>query len=137
MTLGVRTVHVLAAAVALGAPIALALVLAARPDVQVVERLVTPAERLQWSALAVLVATGVGNLAAFEDGLPGGRWETAFLVKLGLVFAILVLSAVRTFFIANLASGAARQPRRLRDWYAVTGGIAALVVVLGQVMAHG
>lgn len=136
-TLAVRVLHVIAATLAVGIPVALALVVAARPEPEVVERLVTPAERAQWGALAVLVATGVGNLAAFEGNFPGGDWETVLFTKLGFVFALLVVSAVRTFVIAGLASRPAPHVRRLGGWYLATAGLGVLIVGLAEVLAHG
>lgn len=136
VTLGVRMLHVTAATLAVGIPVALALVLYARPEPEVVERLVTPSERVQWSALAVLVATGVGNLAVFET-FPGGHWPTTLFTKLGFVFALLVVSAVRTFFIANLARGSERHVGRLAGWYLLTATLGVIAVLLAEVLAHG
>lgn len=137
VTLGVRMLHVTAATLAVGIPVALALVLYARPEPAVVERLVTPSERVQWSALAVLVATGIGNLAAFEGSFPGGHWPAALFTKLGFVFALLVVSAVRTFFVANLVRGSQQQVSRLAGWYLLTATLGVVAVLLAEVLAHG
>lgn len=137
VTLGVRMLHVCAATLVVGIPVALALVLYARPQPAVVERLVTSSERVQWSALAVLVATGVGNLAVFEGDYPGGRWPATLFTKLGFVFALLVVSAVRTFFIAGLTSAPEHSVRRLAAWYLVTATLGVVIVLLAEVLAHG
>lgn len=137
MTLGVRTLHVVSAALAVGIPVALALVVHARPDPAVVERLVTPAERMQWVALAFLVASGIGNLAVFGGDFPGGEWATVLFTKLGFVFALVIVSAVRTFFIASVASGPPRHLERLGAWYGVTGAFGIVILGLAEVLAHG
>lgn len=136
VTFAVRSLHVLAATLAVGIPIGLALVLHARPEPAVVERLVTPVERAQWVALALLLVTGIGNLQAFEGVLPEGDWTVVLYAKLGVVVALLLISAVRTFLIAGIASRSVPL-RRLEAWYALTGAAGLLVVILAEVLAHG
>jgi putative copper export protein len=134
----VRMVHVVTATVVVGAPVALALVLRAGPPRDVVGRLVRSAEQVQWSALAVLVATGIGNLAVFGEAIPAfdSEWGRTLTVKLGWVLVLLVVSAVRTFVVAANAmpSGAAKP---LANWYAATAVIGVLVVLSAEVLAHG
>ena len=137
LSVGVRALHVMAATLAVGIPVGLAFVLHARPEPEVVEQLVTPAERAQWAALAVLVATGVGNLAAFDGTFPAGHWSSILYTKLGFVFALLVISAVRTFFIAGMASGPASHRVRLERWYGLTAVVGLVIVALAEVLAHG
>jgi len=136
--LGVRTLHVVAAMFAVGVPAGLALVLRAHPAPEVVERLVADAERLQWIVLAILVATGVGNLAAPGEGTPepSSQWGRVLIAKLGLVLLLLVLSAVRTFVIATQRMRAVHQ-QRLGTWYGVTAAVGVCVAVLAEVLAHG
>lgn len=136
--LAVRTLHVVSATVVVGVPAALALVLRARPAPEVVERLVGNAERLQWIALALLVATGIGNLLAFGDALPdpGSDWSRVLFAKFGVVLLLLLLSAVRTFVIAAQRLSAVHH-RRLGAWYGATALAGGAVVVLAEVLAHG
>ncbi|MCK9486491.1 MAG: hypothetical protein M0R73_07295 [Dehalococcoidia bacterium] len=138
LALGVRLLHVLAAVVAVGAPVALALVIRAGPEPRVVEALVARAERWQWVALAVLVATGVGNLGALGDAIPdaGSAWGRTLFAKLGFVLALLAVSAVRTFVIAGHSLSSV-PTGRLAGWYGGTGALGAVIVVLAVVMAHG
>lgn len=142
-TLGVRALHVLAATLAVGIPVGLSFVLAAGPAPDVVERLVWRAERVQWVALGVLLATGVGNLAAFGDGLPdvSSSWARVLFVKLGFVLLLLVVSAVRTFVIAGIrtrsAPGRGATRGTLGRWYAGTGGLGMAIVGLAIALAHG
>ncbi len=135
--LAVRMLHVVSATIAVGVPVGLALVMRRRPPADTVERLVGDAERLQWLALALLVATGVGNLAAFEGDLPefGSDWGRVFIVKMAAVFALLVISAIRTFVIAAQRMSTADH-QRLSMWYAATAATGVIVVVLAQVLAH-
>ncbi len=138
LSLAVRAVHVLAAAVAVGAPVALFLVIRAGPAQQVVESLMGRAERWQWTALGVLVATGVGNLAALGEAIPdtGTAWGQMFFAKLGFVLLLLVVSAVRTFVIAG-ESMATVPANRLAAWYGVTAAAGLAVLLLAVVLAHG
>src|SRR5690606_4189629 len=137
MALVVRTLHVASATFAVGIPVALALVITARPAADVIERLVTPAERWLWASLGVLVATGVGNLAVFEGDVAGGEWPAVLFSELGFVLVLLIVSAVRTFVIANLAMGTEVHARRLGTWYGATAMLGLAIVVLAEVLAHG
>lgn len=138
LALGIRLLHVIAAAVAVGAPVALALVVRASPEPRVLEALVARAERWQWIALGVLVATGVGNLGALGEAIPdaGSNWGRTLFVKLGFVVALLAVSAVRTFVIAG-QSLATVATGRLAAWYGITGALGAAILALAVVLAHG
>ena len=48
-----------------------------------------------------------------------------------------LVSAVRTFYIAGLASGSVQHARRLGAWYTVTATLGVVVVMLAEVLAHG
>ena len=61
----------------------------------------------------------------------------ALIATLGLVFALLVISAVRTFFIAGMASGPASHRARLERWYGLTAVVGLVIVALAEVLAHG
>jgi hypothetical protein len=134
----VRIVHVLTAAVVLGVPVTLAVMLRISPRSEVIARVGGSFERLQWAALGVMVATGVGNLSASDEGLPpfDSRWGRTMTVKLAMVLGLLMLSAIRTFVVASHSMPHA-SPRRVSDWYAITGTAAVLVVVASEVLAYG
>lgn len=134
----VRIVHVVTAAVVVGVPVTLAVILRVSPLPEVIARVGGAVERLQWAALGVMVATGVGNLAAFGDGLPAfdSRWGRTMAVKLAMVLGLLMVSAIRTFVVAS-HSMLHTSPQRVADWYAITGAAAVLVVVVAEVLAHG
>lgn len=138
MSLAIRAVHVVAAAFAVGAPVALFMVVRAGPASDLVEGLVRSVERTHWVALATLVATGVGNLGALGEAIsdPGTGWGQTFLAKMGFVLLLLVVSAVRTFVIAG-QSMATVAPNRLAAWYGVTGVAGMAVLLLAVVLAHG
>jgi putative copper export protein len=133
-----RMVHVVTAAIVVGVPVTLAVVLCSSPPAEVIARVGGPIERLQWAALGVMVATGVGNLAAFGGGLPSfdSRWGRTLTIKLAMVVGLLMVSAVRTFVVAT-HSMPRTAPQRLSDWYAITGAAAVAVVVAAELLAHG
>jgi uncharacterized membrane protein len=96
-----------------------------------------------WASLGVVIATGVGNLAHFGDGLPGARseWGREFTLKMVLVLAFLVFSAVRTIAVATVASQpednpAADSQRRLGSLYGVTAALVASIVAVAVALAH-
>lgn len=133
-----RVVHVVTAAGVVGIPVTLAVVLRSNPAPDVIARLGGPMERLQWSALGVMVATGVGNLAALGGELPSfdSQWGRTLTIKLAMVLGLLVVSAIRTFVVATHSMPRAT-PERLSDWYAITGATAVAVLVAAELLAHG
>jgi hypothetical protein len=134
----IRMVHVVTAAVVVGVPVTLAVVLRVSPLSEVIARVGGPIERLQWAALGVMVASGVGNLAVFGEGLPpfDSRWGRTLSVKLAMVLGLLMVSAIRTFVVAT-HSMPRTAPQRISDWYAITGVAAVMVVVGAELLAHG
>lgn len=101
-------------------------------------------EWLFWAAAGLLVATGVGNLGAFGEGLPdpASGWGRRLTVKLLAVLSLLLLSTVRTALVIRLTT----EPRLalsasgvtlLRRSYAATTLLLLLIVTLGVSLAHG
>lgn len=106
-----------------------------------------------WGAIAVLVATGIGNLhfrgvlstttlgAADFWATPFGR---ALAWKLGAVTAMIVVSAVHDFWLGPAAGAAgtgdrrAERMRRAASWLARVNAALGIVVVLAAVrLARG
>ena len=96
-----------------------------------------------WGAAGVVVAAGVGNLGALAPAVPGGGWGTTLALKLPLVAALLVLSLARTLLVVDGrettagASGVPSSHVALTRAYAATTLLLALLVALGEVLAHG
>ena len=135
----VRTVHVLAMAVATGGAVLVWWSLR-RDDPLAVA---VGYEWLFWAALGTLVATGVGNLGALAPALPGGPWGRTLDLKLGVVVLVLVGSLLRTLSVVRLRADPADgrlddgSRRFLRRSYAATTLGLLLVVALAEVLAHG
>jgi uncharacterized membrane protein len=95
-----------------------------------------------WASLGVVVATGVGNLAHFGEGLPEpeDRWGKQLVLKLGLVAAFLLFSVVRTLTVTNAASRpieeAPKHQRTLGSLYGVTAAAIASIVGVAVALAH-
>jgi putative copper resistance protein D len=81
-----------------------------------------------WIALAVLVATGIGNLWLHPELMTAPR----FLWKLGLVILALVLSVIHDFELGPRAGapGAAPSLRVSASWLARINMVVVLVIVL-------
>jgi uncharacterized membrane protein len=120
-----------------------------------------------WTAVGVIVATGVGNLGALAPVVPGPDtgWGTMLSLKLVFVLVLLVGSVVRTMLVAGptagqpveAPSGRAIGPRSeravetgperfradahrlavLRSAYAVTAVWLLAIVGFAEVLAHG
>ena len=142
----VRWLHVLAAAIVVGGSVLTWLVLSADHDTDRVG-VVAVARRYEWlfwAAVGTLVFTGVGNLGALAPTLPGGRWRSTLDLKLGVLAALLVGSALRVCLRSRL-----RRERRQRDSthpdttrhlrlaYGVTAAGLVAVLTLAEVLAHG
>lgn len=136
MALAVRWLHVVAAMMWIGGMLFIALVLmpATRrlEDAALRARLIhTIGLRFRtvgWIAIAVLVATGVGNLWHDPALLATGRLR----VKLGLVALSIVLSAVHDFDVGPRAGAPGADPRlRVRaSWLARLNVLVVLLIVL-------
>lgn len=100
-------------------------------------------EWLFWGAAGVVVAAGVGNLGALAPAVSGGGWGATLALKLPLVAALLVLSLARTLLVVDgrgTNAGASDVPSShvaLTRAYAATTLLLALLVALGEVLAHG
>jgi putative copper export protein len=92
-----------------------------------------------WAALGVLVVTGVGNLGSVGAPGPATAWGRTFLVKLVLVLAVVVGSAVRTLSVVHVTEDPAvtTRNRLVGRLYGATTVALVLVVVLAEVLAHG
>jgi putative copper export protein len=83
-------------------------------------------QRVAWPAFAVLVVTGVWNVAAERDDLDGGR-RTLLWVKL----LVVLVSGVTAWLHAR-----AHSPRGRAIYGAATGASALLALVLGVGLAR-
>lgn len=134
-TLGVRWLHVLAAAVAVGGSVLTWLRFRFEPADGDALLLARGYEWLFWGATGALVMTGVGNLGAFAPTLPGGGWRTTLDVKLGLLAVVLAGSAVRTRLVVDYHAQVS--PRLLRWAYGATAVGLVTLLTLAAVLAHG
>ena len=117
----IRAIHVAAAAlVVVGAIVA-----AARPA------LARRYEWAFWTAILVLVITGIGNFAAI-GGAQGARWTSLFRAKLLVILTLLLVGGARVIVHALEAPAST-----LRAAYGVTGALAAAALTIGLVIAHG
>ncbi|MFC6989993.1 hypothetical protein ACFQJD_17150 [Haloplanus sp. GCM10025708] len=133
----VRWLHVLGVAVAVGgAALTWAVGRRSAPG-EASLAVATVYEFAFWAALGTLVMTGVGNLGAFTPSLPRGRWGATLTLKLLLVAAILLLSAVRTAVVVAWRQRSAPDKTALERGYAATTLSLVAVVALGEVLAHG
>lgn len=149
ISLVIRTVHVVAMALAVGGAVLTWGILreatrSTRPTEGVkVVVLARTYEWVFWGAFGLLVMTGVGNLGSIAPAVPapGTRWGTVLLVKLLVILALLALSVPRTLAVCRHGGGAPQAGPdgldRLRQAYGVTAVALLAVVVLAMVIAHG
>jgi uncharacterized membrane protein len=141
LSLAIRTLHVLTMAVVVGGSVAVWF--RYRRDAASDMTLARQYEWLFWAGLGVLAVTGVGNLGAVGAPGPATAWGRTLLVKLLVVLAFVLGSAVRTLGIIR----ADDQPRGgdgtpessnsvARAYGATVIGFLSLVV-LAEVLAHG
>ncbi|MFC7019903.1 MULTISPECIES: CopD family protein [Haloarcula] len=138
LSLAIRTLHVLTMAVLVGGT--LAVWYGYRTEAVTDLSLARRYEWSFWAALGVLVVTGVGNLGALGAPGPATAWGRTFLVKLVLVLAVVVGSAVRTLSVVHVTGTSSARPTRNRvvgRLYGATTVALVLVVVLAEVLAHG
>src|SRR5256712_14112397 len=105
--LAIRWVHVAAMATAFGGALTVFALSARTRNAALDAALVEVALRYEfmfWLAAGVLAMTGIGNLAAFGTGLPQSRtdWGMTFVLKLGVVLGLIVLSLARTLPMPRL-----------------------------------
>jgi putative copper export protein len=141
----IRWLHVAAMATAFGGAITV-LALATRPGIDSAKAVVAVAVRYEWlfwAAAGVLAMTGVGNLAAFGAALlgPATNWGATFVLKLGLVLVLVVLSLPRTLAVARISAPTGAMPASavttLRNLYGATTGAFAVILGLAVWLAHG
>ena len=119
--------HVLAATVWVGGQLTLAALVPAlrAAGTEVPGRAARAFNRIAWPAFAVLVLTGIWNVAAEHDQVHG-RYRTTLIVKL----VVVVISGV-----AALAHARARSRTGLAVFGALTGLSALLALFLGVLLA--
>jgi putative copper export protein len=117
--------HILAATVWVGGQLTLAGLLPAlrRVGGEAPREVARQFPRIAWPAFAVLVLTGVWNIAAEDE--EGGAYRTTLTVKL----AVVAVSGVAAYLHAR-----ARTRRGLAVWGAVTGVSALLALLLGTTL---
>ena len=140
----IRWLHVAAMATAFGGAISV-LALSARPGAESADAVIGVAVRYEWTfwaAAGVLAMTGIGNLAAFGPALlgPATSWGGTFLLKLGSVLALVVLSLPRTLAVARISAARSDAPNSiatLRNLYGGTTAAFAVILALAVWLAHG
>lgn len=122
------SIHVLAACVWVGGQITIAgLVPAAKRLSEEAPRAIARAfARLSWPAFALLLATGIWNIAAVDPGGKGNLWQAL----LGAKVAVVVLAGVAAFLHSRASSR-----RGLAVWGAIAGSSSLAALVLGVVIA--
>jgi putative copper export protein len=143
----VRSIHVGSVSFTLGGALLLLIVFAIhrsapKSSTEVLIKLMEAYEYGFWAAMGLVVATGVGNLAHFGDGLPGINtdWGQRFSLKLVLVGVLLALSAVRVLALHLVSSTppghrAARCPA-LEGLHGATAVMVTGAMGLAVAMAH-
>jgi putative copper export protein len=141
----IRWLHVAAMATAFGGAISV-LALSTRPGVDSASAVVAVAIRYEWifwAAAGVLAMTGIGNLAAFGAALrgPSTDWGATFILKLGSVLVLVLLSLPRTLAVARISASFRSTPHdsvaTLRNLYGATTGAFAVILALAVWLAHG
>jgi putative copper export protein len=82
--------------------------------------------RLSWPAFAVLLATGIWNIAASHPSEQSSAWRTVLWVKVAVVVAAGVGAGLHT---------RAKGPRGLALWGSVAGLASVTALVLGVLLA--
>ena len=138
VSLAIRTLHVLTMAALVGGT--LAVWYGYRTGAITGLELARRYEWAFWAALGVVVVTGVGNLGALGAPGPATDWGRILLVKLAVVLAVVVGSAVRTMAVVRAGDAGVRDSTSgvlARRIYGVTTAALLAVVVLAEVLAHG
>jgi len=141
----VRWVHVTAVSFLFGGALLLFilfLILRRRDaDRRTLLQLMQAYEWASWGAIGLVVMTGVGNLGHFGESLPArdSEWGREFTVKLGLVGAFLVFSAVRSLSVALAQlrpESRRRLPPGLQGMYGATALLVAAIMGVAVALAH-
>lgn len=155
LSLAIRTLHVLAVTVLVGG--SAAAWYGYRIDALTGLAAAGRFEWLFWTAVGVLVLTGVGNLGALGPPGPSTDWGHILLLKLLLVLCLVGGSAVRTMVVVRARNAASVESdtgtdarsvtgpaslsapfrRLLSNAYGATTGLLLGIVVLAEVLAHG
>lgn len=146
----IRLIHIAAMALLLGGALllsALAWKNRKAPDNGPLEELMAAArayERLFWLPAGLIVLTGIGNLGVFGAGLPGPgtSWGKGFLIKMGGVALLLLISIYRSLLVtgARQTHEPGRNPHSepaLLPLYGGTALILLTIVFLGVWLSHG
>jgi uncharacterized membrane protein len=150
MSFLVRFIHVGAVSFLLGGAVLIALLFLALKNLDydaareaVMLDLLKVYEWAFWAAVAVVVITGVGNLARFGEGLPepGSEWGGDLTLKLFLASIVLMVSLVRTFSAVLLLAGEARSQMlpvsgTLPGLYWLTAVLLSCVLAAAVALAH-
>ena len=125
----------------------------ARVRARLMRTIVTRFGWLAWGAMAMTIASGIGNLLVVSDEAPFDlwdrdyRWWGLFTEKMALVFIVVVLTAIHTLFVGprqlRLAERLDADPkdlRTLRRWSMALSGFALLAsigaVYFGALLAN-
>ncbi len=150
LSLLVRWIHVISMAILLGGaallwswrirPNGTGQALSASAFLSVAERY----EGMAWLGIGLLVLTGIGNLAAFREGLPAWNttWGNKLIAKLLIILFFIGYSLFRSMVIARLAMDSERADssssyRILRPLYAGTALFTILILFMAVWLAHG
>lgn len=113
-------------------------------DARTLVKFATAYEALFWIVLGVQVISGVGNMGAFGAALPlpATAWGAQFLVKLGIVLILILLSLVRSMFVLvagniETAGTVAAFPRMALTVYGGTVLTLLVILWLAVGLAHG
>ncbi len=147
MSFLIRFVHVGSASFLLGgATLILILLLLSRAHLDPAHRsglldLMAAYEWGFWACLALIAATGVGNVGAFHDALPeaSSEWGRTFTTKLALVVAFVAFSLVRTMVLMLFQSAGTVPRSSLRLMSSMYGGtlvFATGVIGLAVALSH-
>jgi putative copper export protein len=128
--------HVLAAMVWVGGQLTLgALIPAVRTGgTELVRKVARQFQLVAWPAYAVLVVTGVWNLAAVHLSRQGSEWLTTLSVKLVCVFLTGAFAAAH-IFIAAPRVRAAESPAQYRRAAAMSGAFESLSLLFALAAA--
>jgi uncharacterized membrane protein len=146
----VRWVHVLAMLVVVGGSTSLCIMFLSPPGERVSIhddmrlRAARGYEWAFWTAIGVLVLTGVGNAGALAGHLPTPEtlWGRKFLAKLFGAVLLLLVSLVRTCLVSQSGRVESARPggpeaQMIGGGYAVSAFLAVAVLTLAVSLAHG
>ena len=145
----VRWVHILAMVIVVGGSTSLCIMFLIPPGdrVSIQDEMRLRAARgyewAFWTAIGLLVLTGMGNAGAFAGHLPTPEtvWGRKFVAKLFGVLGLILVSFLRTCLVAQGAVQGVRfgSPARqmIGGAYAATAFLGVAVITLALSLAHG